>query len=68
MMAEYLFYTTEGYTHAPDGCEIDNCQILGQAQGNTPAEALRCLLNENPWIEEHHYDPAAIVACRIVEE
>lgn len=63
----YLFYTTEGYTQSPDKREIDNCQVLGQAQGKTQEEALQQLLADNPWILEYNYNPIAIIGYQIVE-
>ena len=56
-MAEYIFYTTEGYTQAPDGEDIENCQLLGRACGKDKSEALDNLLKDNPWIVERGYNP-----------
>ena len=44
-MKQYIIYTTEGYTIAPnENVEIENCQVLGEASGNTPDEAKDNLL------------------------
>lgn len=51
-MAEFIFYTTEGYTQAPNGNDIENCQMLGIAKGKDKVEAKDNLLKENPWIIE----------------
>lgn len=67
-MNHYLFYTTEGYTLDPNLHEIENCQMLGRADGNNKGEALLQLLAENSWIVEHNYDIEAIVACRVIDE
>lgn len=67
-MNHYLFYTTEGYTLAPDKQEIENCQLLGRADGKNKDEALQQLLVENHWIIDHNYDIEAIVACRVIDE
>ena len=56
-MAEYIFYTTEGFTQAPDGEDIENCQLLGRAYGIDKHDALSNLLNENPWIKERGFEP-----------
>ena len=32
-MSEYIFYTTEGFTQAPNGNNVENCQVLGRAFG-----------------------------------
>lgn len=54
-MAEYIFYTTEGFTQAPDGEDIENCQLLGRAYGKDEHDALSNLLKENPWIKERGF-------------
>jgi len=34
---EYIIYTTEGYTTAPnENLEVENCQVLGHARGKIP--------------------------------
>jgi len=56
-MTEYIFYTTEGFTQAPDGDDIENCQLLGRAYGKDKNDALSNLLNKNPWIKERGFEP-----------
>ena len=52
-MNEYIFYTCEGYTYPPiEDMEVENCQVLGCAEGNNVDEAIHNLLKENPWITE----------------
>lgn len=68
-MNEYIFYTTEGTTYPPiEGKEVDNCQLLGRASGNTLEEAKSNLLKENPWIEECGFDSNSIKAEQILTE
>lgn len=67
-MSHYLFYTSEGYTQAPDNQKIENCQVLGCAHGDNAEDALQNLLAENPWIEKHQYSKEAIVSCQIVDK
>ena len=55
-MTEYIFYTTEGFTQAPDGEDIENSQLLGRAYGNDKHDALSNLLKENPWIKERGFE------------
>lgn len=55
-MAEYIFYTTEGFTQDPEGEEVENCQLIGRAFGNDENEAKNNLLKENPWLKEHSFD------------
>ncbi len=62
-MAEYLFYTTEGFTQDPAGNDVENCQILGSAFGEDGEEAKRNLIKENRWIQEHGFD-TAMLRCR----
>lgn len=56
-MKEYIFYTTEGFTQAPDGEDIENCQVLGRAYGNDLYDALHNLVKENPWIKQRGFNP-----------
>lgn len=67
-MEEYLFYTAEGVALSPNGQEVENMQVLGRASGNSEAEALARLVEENPWIREAGFNPkeamSAIVARR----
>lgn len=56
-MKEYIFYTPEGFTQAPDGEDIENCQLLGRAWGIDKPDALQNLLKHNPWIEQRGFEP-----------
>ena len=60
-MAEYIFYTTEGFTQDPDGEEVENCQLIGSAFGNDENEAKNNLLKENPWLKEHSFDKEMVI-------
>lgn len=52
-MNEYLFFTTEGTTIAPNtNIEVENCQLLGRARASSADEAQAVLLKDNPWIED----------------
>lgn len=65
-MNEYIFYTTEGYTIAPDDSyEVDNCQVLGFALGETEEEAKRNLLEQNKWIVEAGFSPCSIISRQV---
>lgn len=51
-MNEYLFFTTEGETIAPNAdIEVENCQLLGRVHASCVDEAQLVLLKENPWIK-----------------
>lgn len=57
-MNEYIFYTPEGYTIAPnENVCVDSCQMLGIAKGKNEREAKNNLLKENSWIVEAGFDP-----------
>ena len=65
-MTEYIFYTTEGFTQAPDGNDIENCQLLGRAYGKDKHDALSNLLKENPWIKERGFEPCETICKELV--
>ena len=68
-MNEYIIYTTEGYTIAPnEDVEVENCQVLGCACGNNAAEAQDNLLKDNPWITEAGFDRAEFIVKQIVSD
>lgn len=60
-MADFIFYTTEGFTQDPNGNDIENCQMLGIAKGEDKVEAKDNLLEENPWIIEAGFTPAEFI-------
>lgn len=65
IMSEYIFYTTEGFTQAPDGESIENCQLLGIACGVDENDALDNLLKQNLWIVKRGYNPSEISYKRL---
>lgn len=67
-MSEYIFYTTEGFTQAPNGNDVENCQVLGRVMGKNEKEAKSNLLKENPWIEEMGFDTADIIVKQLLTE
>lgn len=68
-MNEYIFYTAEGHTDAPnDSYEVENCQVLGTAQGKDENEAQENLLRENRWIAEADFDPAEFFVRQIMTD
>lgn len=64
-MKKYIFYTTEGFTQAPDGEDIENCQLLGCAYGQDKQEAMDNLLKENPWIKERGFEPRKAICAEL---
>lgn len=65
-MDEYIFYTTEGVTLAPNQVVINNCQVLGFAQASSLKAAKELLLRGNPWIVENGFAVNEIKGKRIV--
>ena len=66
-MNEYIFYTTEGITLAPNQDEdVDNCQILGFIEAKTCTEAKELLLKNNPWIVEAGFSMNKIMVKQVL--
>lgn len=65
-MEDFIFYTTEGFTQAPNGNDIENCQMLGIAKGKDKVEAKDNLLRDNPWIINAGFDPAKFIIRQLV--
>lgn len=57
---KYIFISAEGNTYQPDSNspepDIDNCQVIGWAEGITAAAAFRRLLRDNPFLLETTFD------------
>lgn len=68
-MKEYIIYTTEGYTTAPnENFEVENCQVLGRAHGKDEKEAQANLLEENPWILKAGFSPTKFIVKQLANE
>lgn len=68
-MKEYIFFTTEGSTEAPnEAIVVDNCQVIGRANGNNEKEALRNLINDNAWILEAGFDTSKFIVEQIITD
>lgn len=65
-MTEYVFYTCDGYTIAPNGKELDSLQILGFEKGEDIADAKNRLIVNNPWIKETGFD-VDVMEYRVVK-
>lgn len=66
-MNEYIFYTPEGYTTAPnEDVEVEICQMLGTAKGKDEHEAKKTLLKENPWIIKAGFNPSEFMIRQLV--
>ena len=68
-MNEYLFYTYEGFTIAPnENEEVENCQVLGRAKGNNEMEAREKLAKEYPWIKKCGFSVNDAMFVKIASE
>ena len=68
-MNEYIFYTAEGHTTAPnESVEVENCQIIGRAVGFTSDEAMKNLLRENRWILEADFTPKEFFVKQVLTD
>lgn len=68
-MNEYIIYTTEGYTIAPnENVEVENCQVIGFANGFNIDEAKRNLLNDNPWIAEAGFNESEFIIKQVLAD
>lgn len=65
-MNEYIIYTTEGQTIAPnENIEVENCQVLGCAFGHNAYEAQENLLKENPWIIKANFKKSEFIVKQL---
>lgn len=59
-MNSYIFITEEGTTFQPDsdfpGPDIENCQVIGFAEGNSPEEAFENLIEKDSYLLETSFD------------
>ncbi len=60
MKNQYVFFTEEGYTIAPNNDTLDSYQILGFEAGETPSDAMSLLLDNNPWISGSGFDVSKV--------
>ena len=65
-MNEYIIYTAEGYTIAPnENIEVENCQVLGCTYGNNAEDAQDNLLRENHQIAEAGFNRSEFVVKQL---
>ena len=59
-MNSYIFITTEGYTYQPKSespePDIENCQVIGFAQGSDEYHAFTNLFKQNPSLLETKFN------------
>lgn len=67
-MKSYIFITAEGFTYQPNSeshePDIENCQVIGFAEGNSPEEAFKNLTEENHYLLETNFDEILCIELR----
>lgn len=68
-ISRYIFLTTEGITFQPNSKslepDIENLQVIGYGDGNTPEEAFEDLIKKNNYLLETTFNE---IFCRKVGE
>lgn len=62
-MKQFVFYTTEGYTYAPNSENVENCQILAFETANDKNEAMDLFKARYAYLSEQGFSMAEVV-CR----
>lgn len=66
-MKKFIFITREGETIAPNGNDVENMQVIGIVENvDSEDEALKKLLQENPWIYDAEFNVAEFIAYEIL--
>lgn len=66
-MNEYLIYSTQGKTIAPnESVSIDNCQLLGRSYGTSLNNAIDNLYNTCNWITKAGFDKSECIGIQIL--
>lgn len=66
-MNEYLIYTTQGVTIAPnEDVPVENCQLLGRSSGESFLKALENLYKENHWISEAGFGKSECIGAQVL--
>jgi len=67
-MKKYIFITNEGYTESPNSSiEVHNMQVIGIVENvDNEDEALKKLLQENPWVWESGFNVAEFSSFQIL--
>jgi hypothetical protein len=67
-MNSYIFITTEGYTYQPDSesaePDIENCQVIGFAEGENKQQAFNNLIQNNQFLLETTFDELICMQLR----
>jgi hypothetical protein len=66
-MKKFIFITREGETTAPNGNQVENMQVIGIVENAVSEDdALKRLLQENPWIYDAEFNVAEFIAYEIL--
>lgn len=67
-MNSYIFITFEGFTYQPGSeavePDIENCQVIGFAQGKDEQETFDNLVRENPYLLDTSFDEIICMELR----
>jgi len=70
-MKSYIFITTEGYTFQPESeslePDIENCQVIGFAQGTNEQDAFENLIRQNDYLLEIAFDELICYELKTIE-
>ena len=74
MKKKWMFYNTEGYEEAPGTKDnnddyvqdVNNCQILGEGEGENINEAFDAFIKDNPIVTDPRYCYTEVIAQEIV--
>jgi len=70
-MKSYIFITTEGYTYQSESesiePDIENCQVIGFAQGKNEKQALERLIAENTNLLETTFDEVICLELKYLD-
>lgn len=65
MMNNYIFYTGEGYTFAPDNSSVENFQILAFVSAENMQSAKEDFFKNYSYFFEHGYSIEEVICKRI---
>jgi hypothetical protein len=67
-MRSYIFITKEGYTFQPGSesvePDVENCQVIGFAQGDDERQAFESLVGENPYLLDTTFEEIICVELK----
>ncbi len=49
-------FCTDGFTQYKNGVDVENCQLLGCAEGKDFYEAVKKFKQENAWITKYRFE------------